>query len=148
MKNVTFYLLDTNFTHTGVEAHELLACEIASKMWRNGKRVLLACDTSEQAEKLDEALWAREPHRFIPHNLVGQGPIHGAPIVLCWPNQRDNTQRDILISLQSQFSDLSTVFYEVIDFVPLDQTLRQLARERYKFYRSIGFNVTMATCAD
>ncbi|HEJ9524215.1 TPA: DNA polymerase III subunit chi, partial [Proteus mirabilis] len=34
---------------------------------------------------------------------------------------------------------------EVIDFVPIDEQLKQLARERYKIYRSVGFTLTMAT---
>lgn len=145
MKNAIFYLLEHPSPQEELEAHESLACELAAKMWRNGKRVLLACETTEQAEKLDEALWQRDPHQFVPHNLAGEGPRYGAPIEICWPGKRGNSPRDILISLQSQFADFATAFHEVIDFVPIDETLKQLARERYKIYRSVGFNLTMAT---
>ncbi|KLU17671.1 DNA polymerase III subunit chi, partial [Proteus mirabilis] len=106
---------------------------------------LLVCDSQPQAELLDEALWAREPHQFVPHNLAGEGPHYGAPVELCWPGKRGNAPRDLLINLQSQFADFATAFHEVIDFVPIDEQLKQLARERYKIYRSVGFTLTMAT---
>ena len=32
-----------------------------------------------------------------------------------------------LINLQSQFADFATAFHEVIDFVPIDEQLKQLA---------------------
>ncbi len=44
------------------------------------KRVLVACETQQQAEKIDEALWQRDPHQFVPHNLAGEGPRYGAPV--------------------------------------------------------------------
>lgn len=53
--------------------------------------------------------------------------------------QTGQCPRDLLINLQSQFADFATAFHEVIDFVPIDEQLKQLARERYKIYRSVGF---------
>ncbi|KLN95415.1 DNA polymerase III subunit chi [Moellerella wisconsensis] len=144
MKNAIFYLLEQPSLQEGLEAHEWLACQLAAAKWRAGKRVLIACETAEQAEKLDEALWQREPHQFVPHNLAGEGPRYGAPVELCWPQKRGNASRDVLINLQTPFADFATAFHEVIDFVPIDETLKQLARERYKIYRSVGFNLTMA----
>ncbi len=144
MKNTTFYLLAQPSPQIDLEAHEWLTCQIAAAHWRAGKRVLIACESIEQAEKLDEALWQREPHQFVPHNLAGEGPKYGAPVELCWPQKRGNSPRDLLINLQPQFADFATAFHEVVDFVPLDETLKQLARERYKIYRSVGFNLTMA----
>ncbi|GKX62816.1 DNA polymerase III subunit chi [Pragia fontium] len=145
MKNATFYLLDHNNTSDGLSFCEALACTVAAERWRAGKRVLIACDTQQQAEQLDEALWQRDTEQFVPHNLAGEGPKYGAPVELCWPGKRSNAPRDLLINLQVQFPDFATAFYEVIDFVPHEDTLKQLARERYKIYRSVGFNLSTAT---
>ncbi|MEQ5205019.1 DNA polymerase III subunit chi, partial [Providencia rettgeri] len=130
MKKGTFYQLQQPSPQAEYEAHEWLACELAAEPWRNGKPVLIACEDQLQAEKMDEALWQRDPHQFVPHNLAGEGPRYGSPIEICWPNKRGNTPRDILINLQSQFADFATAFHEVIDFVPIDETLKQLARDR------------------
>ncbi len=145
MKSATFYLLEQPPPQADLQAHEWLACQFAADQWRAGKRVLIACENQLQAEKLDEALWQREPHQFVPHNLAGEGPRYGAPVELCWPQKRGNAPRDILINLLPQFADFATAFHEVIDFVPIDENLKQLARERYKSYRSVGFNLTTAT---
>lgn len=145
MKNATFYLLDNNTPVDGLSAVEALVCELAAERWRDGKRILVACEDEQQAIRLDEALWQRDPHRFVPHNLAGEGPRFGAPVELAWPQRRGSAPRDILISLLPQFADFATAFHEVIDFVPYEESQKQLARERYKAYRVAGFHLTTAT---
>ncbi|MFT4464505.1 MAG: DNA polymerase III subunit chi [Sodalis sp. (in: enterobacteria)] len=145
MKNATFYLLDQHDTSDGLIAVERLACDLAAGKWREGKRVLIACEDDAQALRLDEALWARDPDTFVPHNLAGEGPRYGAPVEICWPQRRGNAQRDLLISLLPACADFASAFHEVIDFVPDEDALKQLARDRYKVYRSVGFQLTTAT---
>ena len=77
MKNATFYLLDNDTHQDGLSAVEQLVCEIAAERWRAGKRVLIACEDEQQAIRPDEALWARPPESFVPHNLSGEGPRGG-----------------------------------------------------------------------
>jgi DNA polymerase-3 subunit chi len=145
MKQATFYLLSHDEHQGDLCSHEVLACQIAAERYRIGQRVLIACEDQQQAQRLDEALWQREPHHFVPHNLAGEGPRFGAPVELCWPEKRGNAPRDLLISLLPQFADFATAFHEVVDFVPYAEPLKQLARERYKAYRSVGFHLTTAT---
>lgn len=73
MKQATFYLLDNAEPSGALSAHEAVACAVAANGFRAGKRVLIACESQEQAQRLDEALWQREPHEFVPHNLAGEG---------------------------------------------------------------------------
>lgn len=145
MKNATFYLMDNDTAADGLSAQELLVCELAAVRWREGKRILIACEDEQQAIRLDEALWQRDAHSFVPHNLAGEGPRAGAPVELAWPARRGSHSRDLLISLLPHFADFATAFHEVIDFVPYDESLKQLARERYKAYRVAGFHLTTAT---
>ena len=145
MKNATFYLLENDNTVDGLSAVEQLVCELAAERWRSGKRVLIACEDEAQANRLDEALWQRNPDSFVPHNLAGEGPRAGAPVEIAWPQKRGSAPRDILISLRPAFADFATAFTEVIDFVPIDESQKQLARERFKAYRVAGFHLTTAT---
>lgn len=145
MKNATFYLLETDTPVAALSALEALACELAETRWREGKRVLIACEDEAQAIRLDEALWQRPASAFVPHNLAGEGPKYGAPVELAWPQRRGNAPRDLLISLLPYFVDFATAFHEVIDFVPTEESLKQLARERFKAYRSVGFHLNTAT---
>ncbi|MCC3702537.1 DNA polymerase III subunit chi [Rouxiella badensis] len=148
MKQATFFLLDSPDVAGELSGHEALACQIAAQRYRAGQRVLIACEDQKQAERLDEALWKRDADQFVPHNLAGEGPRFGAPVELCWPGKRGNAPRDLLISLLGNFADFATAFHEVVDFVPYEDSLKQLARERYKAYRSVGFNLTTATPPD
>jgi DNA polymerase-3 subunit chi len=145
MKNATFYLLDNDTHADGLSAVEQLVCELAADRFRAGKRVLVACENAQQAIRLDEALWQRDAQAFVPHNLAGEGPRYGAPVELAWPQRRGSAPRDLLISLLPQFADFATAFLEVIDFVPYEESQKQLARERYKAYRVAGFHLTTAT---
>lgn len=145
MKQATFFLLDAPNSGGELSPQETLACLVAVESYRMGKRVLIACEDQRQAERLDDALWQRDPSRFVPHNLAGEGPRFGAPIELSWSGRNGNTPRDLLISLMPEFTDFATAFHEVLDFVPYEDSLKQLARERYKAYRSMGFSLATAT---
>ncbi|MGL9769645.1 MAG: DNA polymerase III subunit chi [Sodalis sp. (in: enterobacteria)] len=145
MKNVTFYLLNQHVIIDGLTAVERLACTLAADKWRQGKRVLIACEDNTQALKLDEALWVRDPQAFVPHNLAGKGPSYGAPIELCWPHCRGNAARDLLINLLPAYANFASTFHEVIDFVPNEDALKKFPRDRYKEYRSVGFQLTTAS---
>ncbi|MGV8261104.1 DNA polymerase III subunit chi [Pseudomonas aeruginosa] len=59
MKQATFYLLDNAEPSGALSAHEAVACAVAANGFRSGKRVLIACESQEQAQRLDEALWQR-----------------------------------------------------------------------------------------
>lgn len=88
MKNATFYLPGPDTPHEPLSAVEAMACELAAARWREGKRILVACENEAQAVRLDEALWQRPADSFVPHNLAGEGPRYGAPVELAWPEKR------------------------------------------------------------
>lgn len=145
MKKATFYLMPSSDSVGDLSAQEALVCELSALYWRQGKRLLIACEDEQQAFRLDEAMWQNPPAAFLPHNLAGEGPKYGAPIELAWPQKRGNSPRDILISLLPCVADFATAFYEVIDFVPYEESLKQMARDRYKAYRRVGFHLNTAT---
>ena len=141
MKQVQFYILSQ--TQIGeLSAQEALACDLAAKAWRQGKRVLIACETEEQAFNLDEALWAREADDFVPHNLSGEVTTYATPIEISWKGKRNAQRRDVLISLQTALPDFINSFNQIIDFVPVDESQKSQARERYKQYRQLGWQLS------
>lgn len=142
MKQATFYLLSqANSSDNEFSAVELLACELAATAWRAGKRVLLACETEQQAHNLDELLWAREPDDFVPHNLSGEATTYATPIEISWKGKRNAQRRDLLISLQTTLPDFLNSFNQLIDFVPVDEAEKAQARERYKQLRQMGWEL-------
>lgn len=145
MKQATFYLLPANLASKELSSQEVVTCQLAAHYWRQGKRLLIACVDETQAMRVDEALWCLPAEAFVPHNLAGEGPAGGSPVELAWPDKRSSRARDLLISLLPHFADFATAFNQVIDFVPDEADLKQLARERYKAYRAAGFQLNTTT---
>lgn len=135
-KNAQFYLLnaDSNI--------EVLACNLAASAWRVGKRVLIACETEQQAYQLDELLWQRDADEFVPHNLSGEPTTYAPPIEISWKGKRNAQRRDLIINLQNDVPDYVSSFSQFIDFVQVDEAAKVLARERYKQLRQLGWQLS------
>lgn len=134
MKQATFYILSQNNL-------EELACDLAAKAWKLGRRVLIACETEVQANEIDDLLWAREPDSFVPHNLSGEVTQYPTPIEISWLGKRNAQRRDLLISLQKHMPEYVASFNQIIDFVPTNEAEKVIARERYKQYRQMGWQM-------
>ncbi|MCI7479802.1 DNA polymerase III subunit chi [[Pasteurella] aerogenes] len=141
-KNAQFYIIENIQPTLLLSASENLACNLAASAWRVGKKVLIACETEQQALNLDEALWQREPDEFVPHNLSGEITQFATPIEISWLGKRNAQRRDLLINLQTNVPDFVAGFNQVIDFVPQDETEKAQARERYKQYRQLGWQLS------
>lgn len=134
MKNATFYLLDNDTHQDGLSAVEQLVCEIAAERWRAGKRVLIACEDEQQAIRPMKR-YGRACRRVL-FRITCRAKVHAVGHRWRLPAaKRNSSARDILISLRTDFADFATAFTEVVDFVPYEESLKQLARERYKAYR-------------
>lgn len=135
-----FYLLNQADFDT-ISSEEFHACELAASAWRLGKKVLISCETEQQALNIDETLWARDPDSFVPHNLSGEVTTYPTPIEISWKGKRNAQRRDILINLQTELPEFINSFNQIIDFVPVDETAKAQARERYKQYRQLGWQL-------
>ncbi|QLB21027.1 DNA polymerase III subunit chi [Vespertiliibacter pulmonis] len=143
MKQVQFYLLSQNDEQDSeLSSMEQQACDLAAQAWRAGKRVIIACETEQQALNIDDALWARNADDFVPHNLSGEATTYATPIEISWKGKRNTQRRDLLISLQTTIPDYINSFNQIIDFVPVDEKQKVQARERYKQYRQLGWQLS------
>lgn len=115
------------------------ACLQASHFYRQNQRVFIYTQDQTQAEQIDELLWAFESDSFVPHNLVGEGPKQGAPVEISY--QSPSGRRPVLINLTETMPTFANQFQFVVDFVPSNEALKQLARERFKTCRQWGFQV-------
>src|SRR5579863_6326435 len=64
----------------------LLVCELARKAHDAGSPTLILARDAEQAEALDDALWAFDPDAYIPHQIVGMDEDEDeAPVLIASP---------------------------------------------------------------
>jgi DNA polymerase-3 subunit chi len=115
------------------------ACLQASYFYRQNQRVFIFTQDKDLAELVDETLWAFDADSFVPHNLAGEGPKQGAAVEIS--HNPPHSRRAVLINLSTSVPNFANQFSYIVDFVPSDETLKQLARERFKLCRQWGFTV-------
>lgn len=145
---VMFYVLpDDKDDASEVNASSALyhACLQASYFYRQNQRVFIYAQDQKNAEQVDEMLWAFDSDSFVPHNLAGEGPKQGAAVEIS--HQAPQGRRPVLINLTETMPNFANQFQLIVDFVPSNETLKQLARERFKTCRQWGFQVDTQTIA-
>lgn len=137
MATASFYLLDKSH-HDAWHAILEKTTQLSSLFCQQGMRIYIVTNTLALAQDVDEYLWRASPAHFVPHNLVGEGPRGGAQVEIGWLGVTRYGHRQILINLSDETSAFAPAFAQVVDFVPLDETGKLQARERYKIYRQAG----------
>ena len=136
-----FYVLkQSDEPGASVPAHFDLAAQTAATLYQAGHRIFVNVNNTEDAHLFDEHLWCFNPERFVPHNLQGEGPKGGAPVEigLMPPAAR----RPVLINLATALPDFIRRFDQVFDFVPVEASAKQAARERFKQLRGLGATIS------
>lgn len=147
-KKVTFYIVSDSFLGefgSTLELHEQVALKQLVQLFTQKKKIYLHCDSQLQAEKFDECLWQFPVDRFIPHALKGEGEKSFAPVQIGWGGVNNANNADININLQQTEPLVLLQCAQIIDFVPAEDALKKLARERYRFYTQHGFALQTLT---
>ena len=140
-----FYQLNDSRFDSEQQLQALLVhtCFQAAHFYRQNQRVFIYTRDQAQAHEVDELLWSFEPDSFVPHNLTGEGPTNGSPVEISWQPPRN--RRPILINLTDTVPVFANQYSFIVDFVPENESLKTLARERYKHFKQLGFQVKHQT---
>ena len=79
------------------------------------------------------------PREFCSSQPDWRGTKGGAPVEIGHSPSR--SRRPVLINLASQVPNFAGNYQTIIDFVPSDEALKQLARDRFRHYKQLGFIV-------
>ncbi|WP_085673554.1 MULTISPECIES: DNA polymerase III subunit chi [unclassified Pseudomonas] len=132
MSKVDFYILPTD----SLSARLDFACKLCEKAWRLGHRVYLHCQNAEQRNELDQRLWRFKGEAFVPHDLAEE---HAHASVALGLADTAGEHRDLLINLGADVPGFVGQFERVAEIVVEEPGIRQLARERFRFYREQGY---------
>lgn len=135
MPRADFYLIDKpRFRAEPL----LLVCELAKKAFAGEQPTLVLARSQDQAEALDELLWAFDENAFIPHQIAGDDD-DAITAVLIVPPGIDPPDRALVINLRDVCAP--GLFERVLEVVPADEAERAGSRERWKTYKAAGFEV-------
>jgi len=134
MTQVDFYILDGNAS--GDRYH--LACRIAEKARRAGRRVLIHTPMAEESRRVDMLFWTLWEQSFIPHGLLGKDEPQINPILI-GDGSSDTEEHEVLINLAPDVPMFFSRFQRLIECVDHDDGVKAAGRERFRFYREHGY---------
>jgi DNA polymerase-3 subunit chi len=117
------------------------ACRLLRKGYLKGARMLVLVTPAALIE-LDEALWQKSTHDFLPH-CTERDPSHvqaASPIRLCSAAPVMETEDWVLVNLCSDMPGGYQRFSRVIEVVTGDIHDRDQARLRWRQYQQAGIN--------
>lgn len=133
MTRIDFYILPDSAT----SSRPLLACRLADKAYRLGHRIYIHTESQEQAAYMDDLLWTFSQGSFLPHALVEA--TGEPPPVLIGHDAAPLAGTDVLINLADSVPSFVSRFERVAEIVDQSDAQKQVARERYRFYRDRGY---------
>jgi DNA polymerase III subunit chi len=116
-----------------------LVCELARKAYEANLWTLVLARDAEQAEALDDLLWAFDENAFIPHQIAGSDDEDDLTPVLIVTPDSDIALRPLVINLRD--APVEGDFERVLEVVPADDSARGPLRERWKQYQARGLDV-------
>jgi DNA polymerase-3 subunit chi len=135
MTRVDFYLL----SEPGREHRDHTACKLVNKAFTQGHRIYVLAGSDEEMLRLDQLLWTFSAGSFVPHELCpGPGQPPQAPVLIGTGEPPDGFE-DVLVTVAPDVPGCFSRFERVAEIVSGDDTDKQRARERYRFYRDRGY---------
>lgn len=138
MTRVDFYLLNSDAAggETAV-SKDMAVCRLTNKAFLLGHRIYIHTVDAEQTRRLDQLLWTFAAGSFIPH-AVSDDANETMPVIL-GQDAPSEAFDDVLISLAPQVPECFSRFQRVAEIVGPGNEDKQLARERFRFYRDRGY---------
>jgi DNA polymerase-3 subunit chi len=128
-KNVLFLELATANKNSFV-------CDVAEKLYGDGKSITIFCKEINTATLLDRLLWSWKQDSFIPHSVINEPQDFIEESVILTTNLNFKPQTDALILFNPAPEDYFSQYSFIIDFAEVyDNQKRLESRERYKKLR-------------
>jgi len=127
--------------YTGSQDKLRTACQLSHKAMQNGIRTVISLPDESTRNALDKLLWHFPPIAFIPHCMSDAQEAVDMPVVLNLDNDR-LPHFDLLISLHQECLPYFSRFERVIEIIGKDENDSRAGRERFKFYRDRGYELS------
>lgn len=135
MTRVDFYILPD----PEPRARALLSCRLAEKAWKKGHSVFINTASRPELQQLDDLLWTFRAGSFVPHGIYAEAD-EAQPVVLGHAIDPEG-QSDVLLNLSDDVPAWFSRFERVAELVGGDETARNTARDRYRFYQDRGYTL-------
>jgi DNA polymerase-3 subunit chi len=121
-----------------------LACRIAERARRAGRRVLIHSNLPAESSHIDALLWTLWEPSFIPHGLLGRDDPRCNPILI-GDASGDDSEHDVLINMTGDVPTFFARFERLVECVDHDAEIKAAGRERFRYYREHGYPLNTHT---
>ena len=124
-----------------VDDRQELVRKLCAKALGTQAKLVIWCADQVACQKLSRLLWSVPATGFVPHCFAGEPLAPRTPIVLaCDDNGIVHDQ--ILVNLRAEVPAFFSRFERLIEIVSAaDDAEKQLARDRYRYYRDRGYEI-------
>ncbi len=136
MTRIDFYIIDSE-QHT---SRSLLACRLAEKAYSLKNQIYIFTGDESQTKQVDDLLWTYRAGSFVPHQQLATEGVLDCPVVIGHAEAPEGLNQ-VLINLDTAVPMFFSRFERVVEIVNQDESQRQQARERFKFYRDRGYDL-------
>lgn len=134
--------------YTGVDDKARLAHSIAGKVLARDQHLVIALPDEAALAKLDRALWTIGATSFVPH-CRADDPLAGrTPVLLTCSDEALPNGDQVLLNLRPDPPAFFSRFERLLEFVGLDDDDIERSRQRFRFYRDRGYEITTHKLAE
>jgi DNA polymerase-3 subunit chi len=113
-------------------------CELAKRAFEAGEPALILTRSVDDAERLDELLWAFDAEAFVPHQIAGDEDDAITPVLIVPPGVTA-AERALVINLREE--PVAGRCQRVLELVPAEAAERAGSRKRWREYQAAGFTL-------
>lgn len=117
-----------------------VACRLAGKAARQGRKLLVLAPGEELAQRIDRLLWSWPATGFVPH-CFAHDPLAAETPVLIATSPEDDPACEVLLNLGEDAPPRFERYPRVLEIVSRDDAARQAGRTRFRFYKDRGFEL-------
>lgn len=116
------------------------ACRLCAKALQQNMKILIYTPDATLLKQLDELLWTFSPTSFIPHCHIHEDSalVSATPAILSDRIPPD-MPFDVLLNLHREQPPSFDQFNRLIEIADNSPEDKQVARERYRFYKDAGY---------
>ena len=113
-------------------------CRVTEKAWKKNHEVFVRCADEKSVKEIDDLLWEFSAESFVPHECQRENLI--APIII-GDKLPETIKSDLLVNLGDDVPTTVSKFQRVVEPTGYDESSRNSARVRYKYYKDRGFPI-------
>jgi DNA polymerase-3 subunit chi len=116
-----------------------VACRLAAKAFAERKRILIYAPDTELAARLDRLMWTWPATGFLPHCPPDDALAAQTPVLISGADEAADIP--ILLNLSTDCPPHFASYERLLEVVGAEEADRELARARFRLYKSRGYAV-------